>query len=138
MPGALDEAAVGEVIEERRIGPLSRLDFARFSISTDDPNRVHIEEAVAAAAGLPDVIGSGGIVTYLLTDVVTSWAGLESLHSATLRVLAPIFPGTVLLCRAHVLPAKQDGNGFVEVEAHADDESGQRIAEGTFRLVLSG
>ena len=134
MQQDLAAAAVGDELPERRVGPFTRMDFARFSVSTDDPNRVHIEEAVAADGGLPDVIGSGGIVAGLLTDLVTSWGGLEALRSSTLRVMAPLFPGTVLLARGQVVRRDGDTEGVVEVEASAVDAAGKRIGEGTFLL----
>lgn len=136
MHQALAGVTVGDELPERRVGPLTRMDFARFSVSTDDPNRVHIEEAVATGAGLPDVIGSGGIVAGLLTDLVTSWGGLDALRSATLRVTAPLFPGTVLLARGNVVRRDDAGEGVVEVEASAVDAAGNRIGEGTFLLRL--
>lgn len=128
------DVAVGHELPPRRVGPLTRLDFARFSVSTDDPNRVHIEEAVAAEAGLPGVIGSGGIVTGILTDLVTSWAGREALRSATFRVTAPLFPGTVVLARGQVVSPDDEMDGAVDVEAVCTDETGNRLGEGRFRL----
>lgn len=136
MPKGLKDVAVGHELPPRRVGPLTRLDFARFSVSTDDPNRVHIEEAVAADAGLPGVIGSGGIVAGILTDLVSSWAGLEALRSATFRVTAPLFPGTVLLARGQVVPPDDETDGVVDVEAVCTDDAGNRLGEGRFRLQL--
>ena len=126
---------VGAELPKRTVGPFTRLDFVRFSIASDDPNRVHIEEAVAAEAGLPDVIGSGGIVAGLLTDIVTSWAGLESLRSAALKVMAPLIPGAVLHAGGEVV-GRLDESGVVEVITHATDQSGTRIGEGRFRVQL--
>ena len=134
MSQELDSVTVGDSLPVRRIGPLTRMDFARFSIAADDPNRVHIEEGVAREAGLPDVIGSGGIVVGLLTDLVTSWGGPEILQSASFRIMAPLFPGTVLLAGGRVMRWDSGDNGSAEIVAYADDESGQRLGEGTFCL----
>ena len=135
MPMATD-VEVGTQLPTREIGPFTRLDFVRFSVATDDPNRVHIEEEVAAEAGLPEVIGSGGIVAGLLTDIVASWSGLGSLRSATFKVKAPLFPGAVLQAGAEVVSTADDRSGVIEVVAHATDHTGTRIGEGTFRVQL--
>ncbi|MEW6475702.1 MAG: MaoC/PaaZ C-terminal domain-containing protein [Actinomycetota bacterium] len=136
MSAAARKIEAGTQLPEREVGPFTRLDFVRFSVATDDPNRVHIEEAVAAEAGLPGVIGSGGIVGGLLTDIVSSWAGLESLRSASLRVLAPLFPGAVLRAGGEVVGLADDGSGLVEVLAQVHDALGTRVGEGTFRVQL--
>ena len=135
MTGVLDHVAVGEQLPGRTIGPLTRMDFARFSVAIDDPNRVHLEEPVAAAAGLPVVIGSGALVTSLLTDVVTSWAGLEALRNASLKVTAPFFPEAVLHAKGTVVRRSEAGD-VIEVEVVVDDDGGRRIGEGTFQLAV--
>ncbi|WP_219413756.1 MaoC/PaaZ C-terminal domain-containing protein [Pseudonocardia nigra] len=125
-------AKAGDELPGRVVGPLTRMDFARFSVATDDPNRVHVEEEVAAAAGFPHVIGSGGIVTGVLTDVVTAWAGLEAVTSGSTRMFAPLFPGVTL--RASGSVTGRDDNGNLTVHVVVDDEAGTRVGEGTFAV----
>src|SRR5437867_1117680 len=62
-------AEVGAVLPPHMAGPLDRLAFARMSVALDDPNLVHLDETVAAAAGFPSVIGSGGFVVGGLWEV---------------------------------------------------------------------
>ena len=122
---------VGDKLPVRHLGPITRLDFARFSVSTDDPNRVHLEEAVAAAAGLATVIGSGGIVLGMLHDLVTCWAGLDRLRTSRLRVTAPLFPDTSVVVSGEVVDKR---DGVAEVRAFVDDEGGTRLAEGIYTV----
>lgn len=124
----------GQVLPGRTIGPLSRLDFARFSIATDDPNTVHIDEAVARAAGFPTVIGSGGIVAALLEQVPRKVFGLGNVLAGRGRMLAPLFPGAVLHAHGTVVRLRQDDGGsrIAECEVVLEDQDGRRIGEATF------
>jgi len=128
----LTNAQIGDRLPIRTVGPLTRIDFARFSIATDDPNRVHIEEKVAAEAGFPNVIGSGGIVTGLLTDLVSDWAGLASVRGASIRMFAPLVPDVVLSATGTVTARQADGS--LTVAAELVDGDGRRIGAGEFRV----
>lgn len=132
MSTPLARAQIGDRLPVRIVGPLTRLDFARFSIASDDPNRVHIEEQVAAAAGFSTVIGSGGIVNGVLTDLVCAWAGMKNLRGASIRMFAPLLPGVVLTATAAVTARAPDGT--LTVGAELVDGNGLRIGAGEFRI----
>lgn len=127
------DAKPGDALPARTVGPVTRMEFARFSISTDDPNRVHIEEAVAAAAGFPHVIGSGGIVSGVLTEVVADWAGIERLRAGKIRMFTPLVPDVTLTASGSVTDRADDGTLTVVVEVR--DGDGTKVGGGTYTVV---
>lgn len=111
------------------------MDFIRFSAATADPNRVHIEEDVARDAGLPSVIGSGGIVGGLMSDVVNSWAGLTSIRRASGKIAAPLFPGTTITVTGEVTGRAERPTGVaLEVRVRAVDETGALLGENLYTV----
>ncbi|MDP1818605.1 MAG: MaoC/PaaZ C-terminal domain-containing protein [Acidimicrobiales bacterium] len=131
------DAAIGEQIPGRSFGPVTRMDFIRFSAATADPNRVHIEEDVAKAAGLPSVIGSGGIVGGVMSDVVTAWAGLGTIRRVSGKITFPLFPGTTVVVTGEVTGREErDGAVTLEVKVQATDENATPLGENTYWLEL--
>ena len=132
MPQSFDCAQVGDPIPGRTVGPLTRMDFARFSVASDDPNKVHVDERVAQAAGFPSVIGSGGIVTGLIIDVISNWCGLERVRKAKIRMFMPLVPDTVLHASGEVEARQQDGS--MTVRATVVDDADNRVGTGEFLI----
>lgn len=127
------DAQVGDALPGRVVGPITRMEFARFSIATDDPNRVHLEEDVAAAAGFPHVIGSGGIVSGILTEVVADWAGIERVRAGGIRMFIPLVPNVTLTASGAV--TQRADNGTLTVEVTVFDDDGAKVGEGTYTVV---
>lgn len=131
-------AQPGDELPVRTVGPLTRMDFARYSIATADPNRVHLEEDVAAAAGLPTVIGSGGMLGGIAADVVTAWGGLGSVRRASTKLLFPLFPDTTVTLRPTVSARRADADGdIVVVVVTAASADGTVLFEGTYEVAVS-
>jgi acyl dehydratase len=128
---------VGTEIPGIDVGPLDRLAFARISVALDDPNLVHLDEAVARKAGFPDVIGSGGIVIGILYEVVRQWAGLERIVSGQTRQLVP-FPAQVSLSAHGKVTAIEQVDDHREAvcEITVTDQQDTEIGRGTFRVRL--
>jgi len=126
------EAVIGTALPSRVVGPITRMEFARFSIATDDPNRVHLEEDVAVAAGFPQVIGSGGIVSGVLTEVVADWAGIDKVTAGNIRMFVPLVPGMLLTSSGTVTEKTTDG--VLSVVVQVVDADGTKVGEGTFTV----
>lgn len=121
-----------------RVGPLDRLDFARMSIALDDPNLVHLDEAVAADAGFGTVIGSGGFVLGTLYELARRWAGPDRIRSLEMRQLVP-FPQGVELCTHGTVAVAGGGPGeprLATIEAHVSDGADTAIGTGTVTVQL--
>lgn len=120
-----------------RIGPLTRLDFARMSVALDDPNLVHLDESVAAAAGFGGVIGSGGYVLSLVYEVARRWVGTDRVCRVEMRQLAPFPQGTLLCATGAVVDTCVDGDPSLgKVEAVVTDGADTTIGTGTVTVRL--
>jgi acyl dehydratase len=118
-------------LPDRRIGPLNRLDFARMSVALDDPNMVHLDDSVAAAAGFAGVIGSGGYVLAAMYEWARDWAGLERVVRVSVRQKAPFTLDDTLTTTGKIAGLVQHaGLPAVDLEAAITDSAGQQIATG--------
>ncbi len=78
-----------------KVGPLGRVQFARFAAATNDYNPVHVDDAFARAAGLPSVVGSG----LLAVAVIAESLGERTMgQRLSVRFKQPIRPEAVLDC----------------------------------------
>ncbi|MCH7230634.1 MaoC family dehydratase N-terminal domain-containing protein [Glycomyces sp. L485] len=97
--------------------PVSREHLAAYADASGDHNPIHLDEAAAKAAGLPDVIAHGMFTMGLVSRAVLEWidgAGIDArLTEFSARFAKPV-----------VVPAET--GAIVEVEAKvrkADDDS---------------
>ncbi|HEU5130203.1 MAG TPA: MaoC/PaaZ C-terminal domain-containing protein [Glycomyces sp.] len=88
--------------------PVARADLAAYAEASGDRNPIHLDEAAAEAAGLPDVIAHGMYTMGLVSRAVLEWAaeaGLDaSLSEFSSRFAKPV-----------VVPAA--GGAVVDIEA---------------------
>jgi acyl dehydratase len=84
----------GSALPSHHVGAMGRLRFARIAVAIDNPDPLHIDDAVARACGLPEVIGPGSGTAGLLYEPVRRWAGMERILSGTVRLSAPLRIGT--------------------------------------------
>ncbi|WP_026924805.1 MaoC/PaaZ C-terminal domain-containing protein [Glycomyces arizonensis] len=61
--------------------PVERADLARYADASGDRNPIHLDEAAAKAAGLPDVIAHGMYTMGLVSRAILEWlasAGVDA------------------------------------------------------------
>jgi acyl dehydratase len=73
----------------------SRQQLADFSIGTEDPNPIHVDEAFAKEAGFPTVLQQGPMTTAHLGALLAEKFGAR-LKSLDVTFTAPVFPGEAL------------------------------------------
>jgi acyl dehydratase len=76
--------------------PVTRVQIARFAGAVGDFNPIHLDDAFAAAAGLPSVIAHGPLTLALILDALVAQVGPEAFRSFDARLRAPVFPGDAL------------------------------------------
>ena len=103
----MNEFTPGEAVFTSEF-PVRRADLAAYAEASGDHNPIHLDEAAAKAAGLPDVIAHGMFTMGLVSRAILEWAaetGLEAhLSDFSARFAKPV-----------VVPA--DGGATVEIEA---------------------
>ncbi len=81
---------------ETAIGPVSRVQIARYACAVGDFNPMHVDEEFAKAAGMPSVIAHGPLTVALALDAIVGQLGQDALEAAEARLRAPVFPGDAL------------------------------------------
>jgi acyl dehydratase len=78
------------------VGPISRVQIARYAGAVGDFNPVHVDEVFAKEAGLPSVIAHGPLTLSLVVDALVAQYGADRLRDFDARLRTPVFPGDVL------------------------------------------
>jgi acyl dehydratase len=122
----------GQDLAPREIGPISRTMIALYAGGSNDHNPLHLDPALARAAGFPDVIGQGMLTMALLGRYITSFVPQRSLVTFALRFMAMSQVGETLNCRARVVGVDSDsaGNRTANVEVAAVRRGGEVLAVG--------
>ena len=79
----------------------SREQLAAFSMGTEDPNPIHVDEAFAKSAGFPTVLQQGPMTTAHLGALLADRFGAR-LKSLDVTFMAPVFPDEALRLVAKV------------------------------------
>jgi acyl dehydratase len=129
----------GTAIPPHRTGPLDRVAFARMSVASDDPNLVHLDDAVAELAGFPEVIGSGLFVVGAMWEAVRRFAGLDRVFRGSIRQLRPLQLGSALTATGVVESVVPHGGyDVITCAAELVDQDGQAVGRGTFDCLQGG
>ena len=118
--------AVGDELEPRTIGPITKTDIVRFAGAGGDFIPLHHDEDYARAAGLPGIIAMGQLQAGLLASWIADGAGVENLLSYSVRFTSPLAVGETLTLSGTVTTADGDVIGL-DLSAKAAD-----------RVVVSG
>ena len=79
-----------------QLGPVTRMDFARYASASGDFNPLHLDAEFARLAGLPDVIAQGMYSAGLVSSILEQWFGSGSLLRFSVRFRLPVWPGDIL------------------------------------------
>ncbi|SDL38533.1 Acyl dehydratase [Glycomyces sambucus] len=110
--------------------PVERADLQRYADASGDRNPIHLDEAAAKAAGLPDVIAHGMYTMGLVSRAVLEWvadAGIDArLADFTARFAKPVVVpegGTAVEVEGRV---RKSEDGSVELAITATS-AGERV-----------
>ena len=110
--------------DEVRIGPLTRTDFVRYAGAGGDFNPIHHDEGFAAQAGYPSVFGHGLLTAGILSGFACDWLGRRNLRTYTVRYVAQVWPGDVLILSGEITGVTGDGpDGLATAELRVERES---------------
>jgi acyl dehydratase len=111
-----------------RVGPLSRVDVARYAGASGDFNPLHVSDPAARAAGHPGVFAHGMLTAGVAGRYVRRRVGLSSLRSFETRFEDTVWPGDRLTVSGSV----------VDGDAAAPSELAVRVRTDDGRTVLTG
>jgi acyl dehydratase len=89
----LEDLRIGDQIP-RCAKVVTREDIGAYAEASGDRNPLHLDDAVASAAGFPSVIAHGMFTMAHLASCLVGWAGEPgSLRRLKVQFRAPVFPG---------------------------------------------
>ena len=123
-------AEIGEVRSEI-VGPITRVDIARYAGASGDFNPIHIDEAFAKSAGFPSVFAMGMLTSAHLSRLVTGWFGLTAVQRFSTRFTGRVWPDDRLTLGARIeaIEAVADGDR-IELELWVENQDDQRVIVG--------
>jgi acyl dehydratase len=129
-----EDVTPGDTLPEQRSAPLTLNGSVRYSGASGDFNPLHTEPAFGQKLGLDGAIVHGMQVMGLIGKLISDYLGGSApLHRYGVRFQSMTKHGTVIICRGKILNKyEQEGQGYIEAEVYAEDESGDRKATGTF------
>lgn len=127
----------GEELPSLATGVINRLTLARMSVAIDNPDPLHLDEAVAHSLGLSGVVGQGSLVAGALYEPVRLWAGMASPLSGSVALSRPYGEGASLRSTGRVTEVIHERDGAVAVcDTTLMDKGGVEIGRGSFRVPL--
>lgn len=123
---------VGTVLFERSLPPTGRERIALFSVATEDPNPIHVDDDFAHRAGFPTVLQQGPMTTAQFARLLEEHAGAGSLRVLDITFTAPVFPEDSLILRAQVTKV----GTTVACDLLASKADGTKTATGTAELSI--
>jgi acyl dehydratase len=129
--------AVGEVLPEVQLGPISRATLALYAGASGDHNPVHIDSDFAKNAGLPDVFAHGMLSFGVLSQAVTRWAGVGRLREFGARFVSVTQVHDLITCRATILERfEADGEARLRLAVVATAQDGRETLSGDAVVAL--
>lgn len=107
--------AVGDVLEPKQYGPISRTDFVRYQGASGDFVPLHHDELFAQRAGFPTVFSVGMFQAGLLASYATDRYGPEAIRRYAVRFREQCWPGDVLTCSGAVTAVERGEDGLARV-----------------------
>lgn len=105
-----DRTSSGASPQPIRVGPFSRVDFARMSAAIANPDPLHVDEEVAREAGFEGVIGQGSTVVGLAHEALRRAFGMTAPSRLQVRQKLPFSIGDSLEARPNDLEVRSDGS----------------------------
>lgn len=125
---------VGQQVFSKEIAGSSKESIAMFSIATEDPNPIHVDEAFANKSGFPQVIRQGPMTTAFFANLLAEEFGVDRLKMLDISFTAPVFPDEALILTSEV--AAIDDAVHLTLDARKTD--GTQAAKGVATIARQG
>lgn len=129
---------VGDKVEPRQFGPISRTDFVMYQGASGDFQPFHHDEEYARAAGFPTVFSVGMFQAGLLGTFATDWLGAATIRRFAVRFHEQCWPGDLLTCEGTVTSVETTSDGrLVEIDLQCVRQTGGIAVTGKAQFLLS-
>ncbi len=116
-------------------GPVTAVDLALFAASSGDHNPLHLDAAVARAAGFGQPVVHGMLTMAFVARLFTRHFGAGSVRALNTRFVGVALLGDRIELSA-TLADTQDGIARYELSAHTD--KGTELVTGQARIAMAG
>lgn len=114
------------------VGPITRVDIARYAGAGGDFNPIHLDEEFARAAGMPSVFSHGLLSAGLLGQYLAHWVGSENVRSFGVRFTGQVWPGDTLALAGRVERVEGDGaERLAHLKLTATRHTGDVVVKGS-------
>lgn len=103
---------------------VTRADLAAYADASGDPNPIHLDEAVAQAAGLPGVVAHGMLTMALAARAVAEWTGDAEVVELGCSFSRPVVvpeDGTTIRVTG-LVKERREGHATLTLEVTCDGE----------------
>lgn len=87
---------VGDLCPAKTVGPLTRVDIARYAGAGGDFVPLHTDEAFAQRNGFPSVFAMGLLGAGVVAQTLAAWVGQQNVRTYGVRFTSQVWPGDVL------------------------------------------
>jgi acyl dehydratase len=137
----LAEVEKGTQLPPLEKGPITEIDLVRYAGASGDFNPIHVVPRVARFVGLEDgVIAHGMLIMAYAGQMLTDWAGVDSVQRLKVRFSGMTKPGDTVVCRGRITKKEEVDevtllHGRLTVKGKEEDDL--RL-KGDFTLRLKG
>ncbi|BDG58989.1 hypothetical protein caldi_00790 [Caldinitratiruptor microaerophilus] len=132
-----EDVRVGDPLPTIEKPPVTKVQLVQYAGASGDFNPIHTDDETARRVGLDGVIAHGMLSMGFLGQLLTTWAGPESVRRLKVRFREMVRPGDVLTLHGTVTGARPDGaGGLVTVEVWAENQRGERVTVGEAEVFL--
>ena len=123
--------SVGDVLEENRLPPVSRLQLIEYAGASGDYNPIHIIDEDAHKAGLLGVIAHGMLTAAMVGRLFSPYLQHGFVKELGVRFAEPVFVGDELHVGGRVTGIEDtEGELSYAFEVHAAKAGGEKVASG--------
>ncbi len=127
-PAVFEDAQVGQALPALEKTPTTK-QLVMYAGASGDFYEVHYDLAFARQRGLSNVIVHGALKNAFLAQMLTDWAGADSIAELSVRYAGMDEPGAPLWCMGRITEKK--GNGLVGCEVWIENAAGAATTSGS-------
>jgi acyl dehydratase len=130
-----DWPTVGQTIDRRDFGPFTAEQLARYASASGDDNPLHLDPAVATAAGLEMPPVHGMLMMSCFEPTLGQWRRDVAIYRLAGKFLRPVLVGQSIAISGRVVRASRAPRAelFVRLMAHGPNGALAILAEATLR-----
>lgn len=127
----------GQAFPVREVGPLTRVEIARYAGAGGDFTPLHTDEEYAVANGFPSVFAMGLLGAGFLAQTLAGWVGPQNVRKYSVRFTGQVWPGDMLSAQGlvqHVDPSGSPRTASLELTVLR--QTGETVLTGVAVVVV--